>query len=179
MVNLVESLSVSHEKPSKVSVEKRIRYTRDELLEHLHAVKLTIPEFKPNFNATSITMAPFLRREMKHLMEFQLSRTLPKRVAELEHDGQFPLREAVMEHLEYYFSVEHLSHDKFLNRRDDWVPIDVIMNYQRIRAISTSPETIMRIIKTTPSDIIEIDYQREKIRRDKKLEGPVDHDINV
>lgn len=147
-----------------------IRYTREELLQHLHDSELAAPNFSAKNNPNCL-LSPVLLRHMTHFMEFQL--TSGKSVTPLETLQPLPLVHAsIVEHLEYYFSMENLTRDGYLkaNARvgrhfDGWVLVEDLLRYQRMRALTMHPKTIAEAAKYSNSAVIEYDKVKGKIRR--------------
>ncbi|KAI5063122.1 hypothetical protein GOP47_0021669 [Adiantum capillus-veneris] len=70
----------------------------------------------------------------------------------------------VVKQIEYYFSVENLCRDIYLrSKMDEWgfVPVSVIANFNRVRAITPNPYFIIEALRL--SNVVEV--QGDKIRK--------------
>ncbi|KAL6192875.1 hypothetical protein ACLB2K_033961 [Fragaria x ananassa] len=80
-----------------------------------------------------------------------------------------PLRANILKQIEYYFSDENLQHDRYLiSLMDDkgWVPVSIIANFNRVKAMSTSIPFILDSL--VDSRILEV--EDNKIRRQSAKE---------
>lgn len=147
-----------------------VRYTREELLKHLHDCKLVAPTFSAGNNPKCV-LPPLLLRNLNHFMEFQLSNG--KTIPPLENlQPLASVREYIVTLLEFYFSSENLKYDGFLKAKDragkcfdGWVVIEDLLRYQRIRSMTMYPKTIAEAAKYSNSEVIEYDKTKGKIRR--------------
>ncbi|MCO5557393.1 hypothetical protein L7F22_010956 [Adiantum nelumboides] len=70
----------------------------------------------------------------------------------------------VVKQIEYYFSVENLCRDIYLrSKMDEWgfVPVSVIANFNRVRAITSNPYFILEALRL--SNVVEV--QGDKVRK--------------
>ncbi|MCO5548011.1 hypothetical protein L7F22_001467 [Adiantum nelumboides] len=70
----------------------------------------------------------------------------------------------VVKQIEYYFSVENLCRDIYLrSKMDEWgfVPVSVIANFNRVRAITSNPYFIIEALRL--SNVVEV--QGDKVRK--------------
>jgi len=73
--------------------------------------------------------------------------------------------EAVKVQVEYYFSVQNLVKDMFLRAKMDengWIPIGVIANFNRVRALAPNPAMITAALEG--SLLVEVSQDQESIR---------------
>ncbi|RWS04988.1 lupus La protein-like protein, partial [Dinothrombium tinctorium] len=69
----------------------------------------------------------------------------------------------------YYFGDINLAKDKFLRQEtakdDGWVPFDVLLTFNRLKALTQSAAEIVDAFRKSKSDLIEISEDETKIRR--------------
>ncbi|XP_055546368.1 la protein homolog [Wyeomyia smithii] len=79
------------------------------------------------------------------------------------------LEASIVRQLEYYFGDANLSRDKFLleqiQKDDGWVPLDVLLTFKRLHALSEDKKVIVDAIEKSDEGLIEISEDREKLRR--------------
>ncbi|KAK6728310.1 hypothetical protein RB195_005756 [Necator americanus] len=79
------------------------------------------------------------------------------------------VNEKVVRQLEYYFGNINLPRDKFLQdsmKQDEgWVPINTLLTFNRLAAITTDADLISNAVKASNSDIISVSEDGMKIRR--------------
>ncbi|PAV67695.1 hypothetical protein WR25_04214 [Diploscapter pachys] len=83
--------------------------------------------------------------------------------------GDVELDNKIVNQLEYYFGNINLPRDKFLQGKlkDDegWVPIDVLLTFNRLALITTDKERIGKAVKEADSEVISVSEDLTKIRR--------------
>ncbi|XP_055593092.1 la protein homolog [Uranotaenia lowii] len=76
---------------------------------------------------------------------------------------------SIIRQLEYYFGDANLARDKFLSEQiskdDGWVPVDVLLTFKRLKALSDDKKIIVDAIEKSDEGLIEISEDREKLRR--------------
>ncbi|XP_053201426.1 lupus La protein homolog A-like [Panonychus citri] len=84
--------------------------------------------------------------------------------------------EKIANQIKYYFSDFNLTRDKFMQeqlvKNDGWIPLSVLLTFKKLAAITEEPDTVVKAIKSTNSDFIEIDEEGTKIRRSSKFPLP-------
>jgi len=75
----------------------------------------------------------------------------------------------IVRQIEHYFGDYNLPRDKFLKETiktdDGWVPMETMLNFQRLAALSTDSKVIMAALKKGGSGLMEVDEDNQKIRR--------------
>ncbi|XP_053673458.1 la protein homolog [Anopheles nili] len=76
---------------------------------------------------------------------------------------------AIIRQLEYYFGDANLGKDKFMKdqitKDDGWVPLDVLLTFKRLKALSEDKVVIADAIAKSDEGLIEVSEDREKLRR--------------
>uniref|UniRef100_A0A182PMG2 Lupus La protein n=1 Tax=Anopheles epiroticus TaxID=199890 RepID=A0A182PMG2_9DIPT len=77
---------------------------------------------------------------------------------------------AIIRQLEYYFGDANLAKDKFMKdqiAKDEagWVPLDVLLTFKRLKALSEDKKVIVDAIGKSDEGLIEVSEDREKLRR--------------
>ena len=79
---------------------------------------------------------------------------------------------------QYYFSDYSLPRDKFLQDQmkldDDWVPLSTMTKFKRLAELTKSHEAILEALKKSTTGLLEINAEKEKIRRSKDKPLPED-----
>ncbi|KAK3909494.1 La protein-like protein [Frankliniella fusca] len=85
-----------------------------------------------------------------------------------EEKGVPGIDEIITHQIEYYFGNINLPRDKFLQEQikldDGWVPLEVMLRFQRLAKLSKKPETITSALKKH-SSLMEVSEDGTKIRR--------------
>lgn len=75
----------------------------------------------------------------------------------------------IIKQVEYYFSDANLARDKFLTaetKKDDgWVPLEVLLKFKRLLALSESADVIVDALLQSANDLLQISKDRLKVRR--------------
>ncbi|XP_050521981.1 la protein homolog [Daktulosphaira vitifoliae] len=83
----------------------------------------------------------------------------------------------ILKQLEYYFSDTNLPYDKFLQNEikedDGWVKISVLLTFKRLASISKDPLVIANAIQKATSSIVEVNENKDKIRRKPEKVIPI------
>merc|ERR1712141_406871 len=86
------------------------------------------------------------------------------------------LQSKIVRQVEHYFGDYNLPRDKFLKETiqsdEGWVSMDVMMKFQRLAGLSEDPQVIMSALKKGGSGLMEIDDEKNKIRRCPTLPLP-------
>merc|ERR1712072_231393 len=95
------------------------------------------------------------------------------------HDSE--LEKRIVQQVEYYFGDFNLPRDKFLQEQlkdneEGWVGIDVMLKFQRLNKISDNGETILKALKQSTDNILEVDLENKKIRRNPEVPLPEKED---
>uniref|UniRef100_A0A182QIZ7 Lupus La protein n=1 Tax=Anopheles farauti TaxID=69004 RepID=A0A182QIZ7_9DIPT len=77
---------------------------------------------------------------------------------------------AIIRQLEYYFGDANMAKDKFMKdqiakEEGGWVPLDVLLTFKRLKALSEDKKVIVDAIAKSDEGLIEISEDREKLRR--------------
>lgn len=92
-------------------------------------------------------------------------------------DGSAALTKKLIRQVEFYFSDFNLHKDKFMQehmKKDDgWFTMDVMLNFQRLSNMCSEPGTILAALKGSKNDLIEVDVDNLRIRRNPKRPLPV------
>ncbi|CAJ0920643.1 unnamed protein product, partial [Mesorhabditis belari] len=79
------------------------------------------------------------------------------------------MADKVIEQLEYYFGNINLPRDKFLQEKlkedDGWVTLETMLKFNRLASITTDTNVIADAVKNANSDIVTINEDGTKIRR--------------
>jgi len=79
------------------------------------------------------------------------------------------LEAKIVRQIEHYFGDYNLPRDKFLKETikadDGWVPMETMLNFQRLAALSTDSKVIVAALKKGGSGLMEVDEDNQKIRR--------------
>ncbi|XP_070504352.1 la protein homolog [Chironomus tepperi] len=90
------------------------------------------------------------------------SQETPKNATKLEGD--------IIRQIEYYFGECNLNRDKFLrgkinDDKDGWVPISVLLTFNRLKAITEDAKLIAEALEKSTSGLVQISEDKEKLRR--------------
>lgn len=86
----------------------------------------------------------------------------------------------ICKQVEFYFSVHNLPRDKFLKANMDgegWVSLEVMLKFNRLRAISDSSDVIAAALAS--SDVMVVSDDKTKIKRAEALSGTADFSSNI
>merc|ERR1712141_242714 len=86
------------------------------------------------------------------------------------------LQSKIVRQVEHYFGDYNLPRDKFLKETiqsdEGWVSMDVMMKFQRLAGLSEDPQVILSALKKGGSGLMEVDEEKNKIRRCPTLPLP-------
>merc|ERR1719192_1912434 len=72
----------------------------------------------------------------------------------------------IVRQIEHYFGDYNLPRDKFLKETiktdDGWVPMETMLNFQRLAALSTDSKVILAALKKGGSGLMEVDEDTQK-----------------
>lgn len=76
----------------------------------------------------------------------------------------------IIRQIEYYFGECNLNRDKFLRGKindnpDGWVPISVLLTFNRLKALSEDSKVIAESLEKATSGLVQISEDKEKFRR--------------
>ncbi|KAM9304951.1 lupus La protein [Gastrophryne carolinensis] len=75
----------------------------------------------------------------------------------------------ICQQIEYYFGDHNLPRDKFLKEQvtldDGWVPLETMIKFNRLNQLTKDFDTILKALKKSKTGLIEIDEEKQKIRR--------------
>ncbi|OTF70259.1 lupus La protein-like protein, partial [Euroglyphus maynei] len=93
--------------------------------------------------------------------------------AEVEKVDITDSEQKIIDQVEYYFSDINLRHDKFmkyqLRENDGWFPLDKLMTFNKLKALSTDKNVILNALKKSANGLIETSECETKLRRIKPL----------
>lgn len=79
------------------------------------------------------------------------------------------LQAKIVRQVEHYFGDYNLPRDKFLKEQvqsdEGWVPMEIMVKFQRLASLSVDPKVIMTALKKGGSGLMEVDEDTQKIRR--------------
>ena len=58
------------------------------------------------------------------------------------------------------------------NNEEGWIGIDVMLKFQRLNKISDNGETILKALKQSTDNLLEVDIENKKIRRNPEVPLP-------
>lgn len=83
------------------------------------------------------------------------------------------LADKIIKQVEYYFSDVNMSKDKFMQEEiqkdSGWVDLEVLTKFNRLKILSTDYKVIINALKKSDSNLLEIDEEKNRIRRAKPL----------
>ncbi|XP_045511726.1 la protein homolog [Colias croceus] len=86
------------------------------------------------------------------------------------------LENNIIRQMEYYFGDVNLPRDKFLKEQvsldDGWVPLDVMLKFNRLSKLTTDHEVIVNAINKSPSGLLEVSEDNKKVRRNPEMPLP-------
>ncbi|CAH0726291.1 unnamed protein product, partial [Brenthis ino] len=86
------------------------------------------------------------------------------------------LEMAIIRQVEYYFGDVNLPRDKFLREQvkldDGWIPLDVLIKFNRLAKLSTDIEVIVNALNKSSSGLLELSDDTKKVRRNPELPIP-------
>jgi len=85
-------------------------------------------------------------------------------------ENMSPQEEKIMHQVEYYFGDNNLRRDKFLigkikENEEGWVTLEVLLTFNRLRALSDDPAVIVEAVSKSTSGLIEVADDKTKLRR--------------
>jgi len=84
-------------------------------------------------------------------------------------DADKALEDKIIRQIEYYFGDANLMKDKFLQaetKKDDgWVNLDTLLTFQRLKSITTDKDVIVKALRKSSAQLLEINEEEFKIRR--------------
>merc|ERR1712018_1053345 len=91
------------------------------------------------------------------------------------------LENRIIQQVEYYFGDFNLPRDKFLQEQlkdneEGWIGIDVMLKFQRLNKLSDNGETILKALKQSTDNLLEVDLENKKIRRNPEVPLPEKED---
>lgn len=85
------------------------------------------------------------------------------------HSDLTQLERDIIRQIEYYFSENNLRRDKFLIQKvgeaDGWVDINVLLTFNRLKAITEDAEKIADAVVKSPHGTVQVSEDRLKLRR--------------
>ncbi|CAK1603525.1 unnamed protein product [Parnassius mnemosyne] len=91
-------------------------------------------------------------------------------------DEETDLDSSIIRQVEYYFGDVNLPRDKFLREQvtldDGWVPLDILIKFNRLAKLSTDTEVIANALAKSTSGLLEISDDKKKVRRSPELPIP-------
>lgn len=79
------------------------------------------------------------------------------------------LDKKIIRQIEYYLGDVNMVRDKFLKNEvtkdEGWIPLSVLTTFKRLQSLTTDIPTIFKALKSSVSDLLQIDETENKIRR--------------
>ncbi|RZF38489.1 hypothetical protein LSTR_LSTR006084 [Laodelphax striatellus] len=79
------------------------------------------------------------------------------------------LEKRIVRQIEHYFGDYNLPRDKFLQQEmkldDGWIPVEILIKFNRLARLSTNIPFIANCVSKSSSDLIEVNEEKTKIRR--------------
>ena len=86
------------------------------------------------------------------------------------------LEQDIITQIEYYFGDINLYRDNFLKERikqdDGWVPLEVLLTFKRLAALSTDPEIIANAVEKSEKKLVIVNDDRKKLKRSPEFPLP-------
>lgn len=86
------------------------------------------------------------------------------------------LEKKIVRQIEYYFGDFNLPGDKFINDKlqqfQGWMPIDILMRFNRLESMSKDKQLIVGALKKAASPLLELSADGEKVRRKPDKPAP-------
>ncbi|XP_013786603.1 la protein homolog [Limulus polyphemus] len=80
------------------------------------------------------------------------------------------LESKIIRQVEYYFGDFNLVKDRFLQEQikqdDGWIPLETMVKFNRLKILSTDFEVIRKALEKSPTQLLQISEDGNKIRRD-------------
>merc|ERR1711953_1205426 len=99
-----------------------------------------------------------------------------------EHKGAVTgLDKDIIKKVAYYFGDFNLPRDKFLQEKlkensEGWIDIDTMLKFQRLSKLSSDGDFILKTLSTSNEDLIEVNLEGKKIRRNPNVPLPEKED---
>jgi len=98
-----------------------------------------------------------------------------------ENGEMSELDKSINKQVTYYFGDFNLPRDEFLlekvkSNEDGWIGIDVMLKFQRLNKLSSEEDVILKALKKSEDNLIEVDLENKKIRRNPDLPLPESED---
>ncbi|CAB4054258.1 LA [Lepeophtheirus salmonis] len=84
----------------------------------------------------------------------------------------------IVRQVDYYFGDFNLSRDKFLKEKikeceGGWIDMDIMLKFQRLSALASGDAAlVLKALKEAGGDLVEVDEEKSRIRRNPSLEIP-------
>lgn len=82
----------------------------------------------------------------------------------------------IIQQISYYFGDSNLNRDKFLleeiKKDEGWVKFEVLLTFKRLASITTDTEEIVKALKKSEDDLLEISEDNTKVRRNPERAIP-------
>lgn len=86
------------------------------------------------------------------------------------------LEKKIIQQVEYYFGDINMPRDKFMQEKikedDGWIPLKVLLTFNRLVSLSADPEVIVSAIEKSESNLVIVSEDREKLRRNPEQPLP-------
>jgi len=90
------------------------------------------------------------------------------------------LDKSIIKQVTYYFGDFNLPRDKFLQEQmkesDGWVSMETMLKFQRLNKLSSDGDLILKALKASNDNLIEVDLENKKIRRNPEVPLPKSED---
>lgn len=78
------------------------------------------------------------------------------------------LEKKIVRQIDYYFGDINFPRDKFMNEKKDqegWIPLSVMLTFKRLETLTTDTEIIIKALKKSDTQFIQVSEDHQKIRR--------------
>lgn len=104
--------------------------------------------------------------------------TAPVVVKDAALDGK------IIRQVEYYFGDMNMTKDKFMQEEiqkdEGWVSLETLIKFNRLKQLSSDFSTIISALKKSTSELLEIDEEKQRVRRLKALpENPTEFETTL
>lgn len=87
-----------------------------------------------------------------------------------QEDNLTKLESDIIRQIEYYFSECNLNRDKFLRGKigeneEGWVPVSVMLTFNRLKALSEDPKVIVDAVEKSTSGLVQVSEDKQSFRR--------------
>lgn len=86
------------------------------------------------------------------------------------------LEKKIIQQVEYYFGDINLPRDKFMQEKlkedEGWIPLDVLLTFNRLASLSKEPEVIANAVEKSDSHLVIVSEDKKKLKRNPDMPVP-------